>query len=74
MLLVRDCRPVLGRFENNMGEVPREAPGLSQSEITGNKEHHNNNTDDVKNIAHVSFSFLSRDLDQRQAGRPQHYK
>lgn len=43
-----------------MGEVPREAPGLSQAEITGNKEHHNNNTDDVKNIAHVSFSFLSR--------------
>jgi len=39
--------------------LPREAPGLSQSEITGNEKHHNNNTDDVKNIAHVSFSFLS---------------
>src|SRR4030095_9450358 len=35
--------------------------GLSQSEIAGNEKHYHNNTNDVKNIAHVSFSFLSRD-------------
>jgi hypothetical protein len=40
--------------------VNRHAPGLSQSEITGNEEHHNNDTHDVKNIVHVSFSFLLR--------------
>jgi hypothetical protein len=34
--------------------------GLPQSEIAGNEKHHNNNTNDVKDIAHVSFSFLSR--------------
>ena len=32
--------------------------GLPQSEIAGNEKHHNNNTNDVKDIAHVSFSFL----------------
>jgi hypothetical protein len=41
-------------------EVPREAPGLPQSEIAGNEKHYHNNTNDVKNIVHVSFSFLSR--------------
>ena len=70
-----DCRPV-DRFEE---KVPREAPGLSQSEIAGNEEHHNNNTNDVKNIVHVRFSFLSRDritvepdahnITEREAGR-----
>jgi hypothetical protein len=43
------------------GKVPRDAPGLRQSEIACNEEHHNDNTNDVKNIVHVSFSFLSRD-------------
>ena len=42
-------------------KVPRETPGLRQSEIAGNEEHHHHNTNDVKNIVHVSFSFLSRD-------------
>jgi hypothetical protein len=37
------------------------AVGLSQSKIAGYEKHHNNNTNDVKNIVHVSFSFLSRD-------------
>jgi hypothetical protein len=32
--------------------------GLSQSEIAGNEDHHYNNTNDVENIIHVSFSFL----------------
>ena len=41
--------------------VPRTAPGLPQSEIACYEKHHNNNTNDVKNIVHVSFSFLSRD-------------
>jgi hypothetical protein len=54
-------REGLDRFENNIGEVPREELGLSQSEIASNEKHHDNNTNDVKNIAHVSFSFLSRD-------------
>ena len=39
---------------------PREALWLSQSEIAGNEEHHNNNTNDVENV-HVSSSFFSRD-------------
>jgi hypothetical protein len=34
--------------------------GLSQAEITGDEEHHHNNTHNVENIVHVSFSFLSR--------------
>jgi hypothetical protein len=51
----------LDRFEKNIGEVPREELGLSQSQIAGNEKHHHNNTNDVKNITHVSFSFLSRD-------------
>jgi hypothetical protein len=51
--------PVLDRFEKNIGEVPREAPGLPQSEITGNEEHHHKNTHYVENIVHVSFFFLS---------------
>jgi hypothetical protein len=59
--LARDCRPALDRFEKNTGEVPREAPGLPQSEIAGNEKHYHNNTNYVKNIVHVSFSFLSRD-------------
>ena len=45
----------------NIGEVPREAPGLSQSQIAGNEKHYHNNTNYVENIVHVSFSFLSRD-------------
>ena len=36
------------------------APGLPQSEIAGNEEHHHN-TNNVENIVHVSSSFLSRD-------------
>jgi hypothetical protein len=39
----------------------RGAPGLSQSEVAGNEKHHHNNTNDIENIVHVSFSFLSRD-------------
>jgi hypothetical protein len=39
----------------------REAPGLPQSEIAGNKEHYHHNTNNVENIVHVSSSFLSRD-------------
>jgi hypothetical protein len=41
--------------------VPRKAPGLPQSEIAGNEKDHNNNPNDVKNIVHLSFSFLSHD-------------
>jgi hypothetical protein len=37
-----------------------EAPELTKSEITRYEKHHNNNTNDVKNI-HVSLSSLSRD-------------
>ena len=32
--------------------------GLSQSEIAGNEKHYYDNTNDVENIVHVSFSFL----------------
>ena len=69
----------MSRFKKNIGEVPREELGLSQSEIAGNEKHYHNNTNDVKNIAHVSFSFLSRDritvepdahnITEREAGR-----
>ena len=52
------CHPATKTREERITQA---TPGLPQSEIAGNKEHHNNNTDDVKNIAHVSFSFLSRD-------------
>jgi hypothetical protein len=45
----------------NIGEVPREAPGLSQPEIAGNEYHYDNNADYVENIIHGSFSFLSRE-------------
>ncbi|MBC8018274.1 MAG: hypothetical protein H7X83_07120 [Verrucomicrobia bacterium] len=34
-------------------------PGLPQSKIACDEKHHNNNTNDVKNIVHVNFSFLS---------------
>ena len=47
---------VLGRNPKRESEA-----GLPQSEIAGNEKHHRNNTNDVKDIAHVSFSFLSRD-------------
>jgi hypothetical protein len=33
-------------------------PELPQSEIARDDKHHNNNTNDVKNIVHVNFSFL----------------
>jgi hypothetical protein len=52
----------LDRFEKNIGEVHRKAPGLPQSEIARNENHYHNNTNYVENIVHVSFSFLSRDL------------
>jgi len=39
---------------------PSRGSGLSQSEIAGNEKHYHYNTNDVKNIVHVSFSFLSR--------------
>jgi hypothetical protein len=32
---------------------------LPQAEIAGYEKHYDNNTNDVKNIVHVSFSFLS---------------
>ena len=54
---MRDSGPVLDRFE----EIPRETPGLPQSEIAGNEKHYHNNTHYVENTVHVSFSFLSRD-------------
>jgi len=47
--------------EKNIGKVPREAPGLPQSEITEDEEYHHNNTNNVENIVHVSSSFSSRD-------------
>ena len=47
-------------FEKKSGS-PSRGSGLSQSEITGDEEHHHNNTHNVENIVHVSFSFLSRD-------------
>jgi len=40
--------------------VLRDDPGLTQPEIAGNEEHHHHNPNDVKNIVHISFSFLSR--------------
>ena len=47
-------------FEKYRGS-PSRGSELSQSEITGDEEHHHNNTHNVENIVHVSFSFLSRD-------------
>ena len=61
MVTREGCLPVLDRFEKNIGEVPREAPGLPQSEIAGDENHYHNNTNYVEKIVHVSFSFLSRD-------------
>ena len=43
------------------GEHPGEGSGLPQSEVAGNEKHDHNNTYYVENIAHVSFSFLSRE-------------
>ncbi len=37
------------------------APGLPQSEKACYEKHHNNDTDDVKDIVHVTFSSLSYD-------------
>ena len=45
-------------FEKNIGKVPREAPGLPQSEKAGDENHYDNNTNYVENSVHVSFSFL----------------
>jgi hypothetical protein len=39
----------------------RYGPGLGQSKIAGNEEHYHHETNYVKNIVHVSFSFLSLD-------------
>ena len=50
----------LDRFEKNIGQVPRQAPRLPQSEVARYEEHHHNNANDVKNIVHVSSSFLTR--------------
>jgi hypothetical protein len=62
LTLTRERLPFsIRQARKNIGEVAREAPGLRQSEIAGNEEHHYNNTNDVKNIVHVSFSFLSSD-------------
>ena len=33
---------------------------LPQAEIAGYEKHYDNNTNDVKNIVHISYSFLSR--------------
>ena len=49
---------VLKKF---IGEVRREAARLPQSEIAGDENHYHHNTNDVENIVHVRFSFLSRD-------------
>jgi hypothetical protein len=57
-----DLKPMLTREglpSKNIDLVAR--LGLSQAEITGDEEHHHNNTHNVENIVHVSFSFLSRD-------------
>jgi len=43
------------------GKVLARLRRLRQSEIAGNEKHHHHNTNDVKNIVHVSFSFLSGD-------------
>jgi hypothetical protein len=67
------CRPVLDSFEKLSGsENHSKAPGLPQSEIAGNEDHDNNNTNDVKNIVHVSSSFLSSDR-MTLSNTPQHY-
>jgi hypothetical protein len=39
-------------------EIILRAPGLSKSKKTRDKKHHNYNSNDVKNIAHVNFSFF----------------
>jgi hypothetical protein len=44
----------------NIGDALREGSG-AEAEIAGNEKHYRNNTNYVENIAHVSFSFLSRD-------------
>jgi len=43
------------------GENHSKAQALPQSEIAGNEDHHHNNANDIKNIVHISSSFLSRD-------------
>jgi hypothetical protein len=64
LVLTREGLPCrIGQFVEKISgsENHSKAPGLPQSEIAGNEEHHNNNTNDIENIVHVSFSFLSRD-------------
>ena len=39
---------------------PSRGSGLSQSQITGDEEHHHNNAHNVENTVHVSSSFLFR--------------
>jgi len=48
-------------LEKYIGKAVARLRGLPQSEIAGDEEHHHNNTHNVENIVHVSFSFLSRD-------------
>jgi hypothetical protein len=58
--LTRETLPSsIRQVRKNIAAVPREAPGLPQSQITGDEEHHHNNAHNVENTAHVSFSFLS---------------
>ena len=59
-----DSRGIAVHYEDSFEKYrgsPSRGSELSQSEITGDEEHHHNNTHNVENIVHVSFSFLSRD-------------
>ena len=59
-----DSRGIAVHYEDSFEKYrgsPSRGSELSQSEITGDEEHYHNNTHNVENIVHVSFSFLSRD-------------
>jgi hypothetical protein len=43
------------------GTGARYATRLPQSQVAGDNNHYDHNTNDVENIAHGSFSFLARD-------------
>jgi hypothetical protein len=40
-------------------KIDHATPGLPQSQITCNEDHHHNNANNIENIVHVSSSFLA---------------
>jgi hypothetical protein len=62
LMLARERLPCsIKTASKTNSKASREAPRLPQSKITCDENHHHNNANNIENIVHVSFSFLSCD-------------